>query len=96
MLETMPKIVDCNADKCSYNSDNKCHAMAITVGGPGPICDTVFETSIKGGVPDMSGGVGACKIMDCCHNEMLECSAREGIHVRLHENQAECETFEEK
>jgi len=47
----MPKILECNASPCAYNSDNKCHAFAITVGGGSkcPMCDTgIIQTEKRG------------------------------------------------
>ncbi len=79
-------------DDCAYNKSSECHAMAITVGGKTPICDTCMKSTIKGGVLDMTAGVGACKVEGCKFNEMLECSAS-GIHVERHTDHAECNTF---
>ncbi len=93
MPMTMPKILDCDMTNCSYNSNNECHAMAITVGGSSPICDTCLQASKKGGAMDMIGSVGACKVEICQFNQSLECSAQ-GIHVGHHTDHAECNTFE--
>ncbi|MDD4954535.1 MAG: DUF1540 domain-containing protein [Candidatus Omnitrophica bacterium] len=93
----MPKILECNATVCAYNADNKCHAFAITVGGGGncPMCDTGIIQSQKGGIPNVIGGVGACKEEDCQFNNSLECSAN-GIKVKLHTSHADCATFKQK
>ncbi len=77
---------------CSYNKNDRCHAMAVTIGGPAPVCDTYLDSAAKGGVPDITGGVGACKIDDCMFNELLECLAK-GINVGRHADHAECNTF---
>ncbi len=88
----MSIIKSCNVADCSYNKPgNECHAMAITVGGPRPYCDTFFRSANKGGV-DQTGAVGACKVDNCKYNKNLECSA-EGIDVGSHEDHAECDTF---
>jgi hypothetical protein len=94
MPMTMPKILDCDATACSYNKNKECHAMAITVGSPAAcaFCDTFFKSEARGGVSDMTGGVGACRMSNCKFNTSLECSAR-GIHVALHSDHAECTTF---
>jgi hypothetical protein len=95
MME-MPKVLDCLMLDCAYNMTRQCHAMAITVGGGMcPLCDTVIKAEKKGGVADMTGSVGACKVEDCKFNESLECSAG-GIHVALHEQHAECGTFKKR
>ena len=92
----MPVINQCDANQCAYNSDNQCHAMAITIGdGNNPLCDTAFKYSTKGGVPKLTGGVGACKVTSCMFNKSLECSS-EGIEVKMHSNNAECNTFQAK
>ncbi len=92
MPMTMPKIMDCDMMDCVYNRDDECHAMAITIGDQSPICDTCMRGSKKGGVMDMTAGVGACKVESCKFNRSLECSSK-GIHVGQHTDHAECETF---
>lgn len=91
MQMTMPKISQCNAQECAYNKNNRCHALAITVGGPEPRCDTALQSSHKGGLAD-NGSVGACKVERCMYNKSLECSADE-ICVSTHSDHAECDTF---
>ena len=93
MPMTMPKIFDCEMTDCVYNTDNECHTIAITVGDQSPICDTCMKGSKKGGIMDMTAGVGACKVESCMFNQSLECSV-EGIHIRQHSGHAECDTFE--
>lgn len=66
--------------------------MAITIGSASPICDTFLRRAKKGGVQDMNGSVGACKIDSCKFNESLECMA-DGIHIGMHADHAECDTF---
>ncbi len=88
----MVKIIECSAVDCSYNKDQKCHAIAITVGGPEPTCDTFMTAKRKGGVVDMTGGVGACKVEDCAFNQSLECSAG-GIDVGMHGGHPDCNTY---
>jgi len=93
MAISMPKILDCMETECSYNRSKECHAMAITVGAGGhPMCDTFMKSSQKGGVMDVTGGVGACKEAGCKFNQALECSAS-GIHVGVHADHADCSTF---
>lgn len=95
MMMKMPMIIDCKMTECAYNANKKCHAMAITVGGPEPMCDTFLKRTKKGGVPDMNGSVGACKVANCNFNQSLVCSA-EAIHIGVHDNHAECDTFSPK
>jgi hypothetical protein len=92
MTMKMPMIIDCKMTECAYNTNKKCHAMAITVGGPAPLCDTFIKRGQKGGVQEMNGSVGACKVETCSFNNSLECTA-EGIHVGVHADHAECDTF---
>lgn len=92
MAMKMPKVLDCTVGECAYNKTMVCHAMAITVGGESPICDTFLNLTKKGGVMDMIAGVGACKEFDCMFNKSLECQS-EGIHIAHHLGHAECETF---
>ncbi|MBL8012345.1 MAG: DUF1540 domain-containing protein [Candidatus Omnitrophica bacterium] len=87
----MPNILFCNVNECAYNGDEKCHAVAITVGGPQPLCDTFFRSGRKGGGED-AGSVGACKNEVCAYNESFECTAY-GINVSLHSTKPECDTF---
>lgn len=92
----MPKVMDCTVSDCAYNSAKACHAMAITVGdNPNlPICDTYLQSSIHGGVKDMTAGVGACKTAVCSFNKDFECSAP-NIHVGKKQGVPDCLTFRE-
>lgn len=94
MKNEMSKIASCDVTECSYNRHNSCHTMAITVGGPDecPQCDTYVRNSGKGGVQDMKGGVGACKMTDCSHNTELECTAGT-IMVGKHNSHPDCMTY---
>lgn len=88
----MPMINMCKISDCAYNMNNKCHALAITVGGSLPKCDTFTKRAKKGGDKDVNGAVGACKVETCKFNTDLECAA-ESIDVSMHSGQAECVTF---
>lgn len=92
MAMQMPKILNCDVTECSYNKKSECHAIAITVGGLHPACDTFIAGKTKGGIPEMTGGVGACKMENCRFNNKLECSAS-GINVKHHSDHADCQTF---
>ncbi len=89
---SMTKILSCTVSECAYNISNECHTMAITVGSDHPACDTFYKSSSKGGAPDFTGGVGACRVENCTHNKTLECSAS-GINVGPHAGHADCRTF---
>ena len=89
----MPMISICEVTDCSYNSDEKCHALAITVGDSlCAMCDTYDSSKSKGGDLSVSGGVGACKSDNCKYNKSLECIAN-SITVGMHADHADCMTF---
>lgn len=95
MAMKMPKVSACNVAECSYNKQKQCHALAITVGGPEDVCaccDTFLHADKKGGVSDMTGSVGACKVDQCTYNQSFECAAP-NIQVGLHEGHADCKTY---
>ncbi len=90
----MSKIIKCNAEECSYNKQQQCHALAITVGDDSqPRCDTFLSSSQKGGDMATSGQVGACKVAVCKYNQSLECNAGQ-IEVGNKAGTAFCLTFE--
>ncbi len=94
MGKEMARIGECDVTDCAYNKHNSCHTLAITVGGPEkcPHCDTYVTSTHSGGVLDLKGGVGACKVPSCSHNESLECTAS-SIKVGWHMNHPDCKTF---
>src|SRR5690348_15093504 len=95
MEKPMVKITSCEVTDCSYNKHNACHTLAITVGGPSdpcPSCDTYVHSSQKGGVMDVQGGIGACKVEICSYNTALECSAP-SVTVGKHQSHPDCLTF---
>jgi hypothetical protein len=72
----MPQVSSCNAATCSFNKDNKCHALAITVGDKHAArCDTFWHNGKHAGDVEEIAGVGACKMEDCEFNEGLYCTA---------------------
>jgi len=92
----MPIVSECDVTDCSYNKDNKCHAMAITIGDSvHPICDTYCTSSRKGVDTTCMASVGACKTTTCIHNAGLECSASE-ICVGFNNGEIDCLTFESR
>lgn len=92
----MPKVLSCSVKECAYNTNDKCHALAITVGDVNhPACDAFFKAETKGGVLEITGGVGSCKIGGCKFNRAFGCSAT-GISVGPHSGHADCRTFTQK
>ena len=90
----LPIIVECDAGECAYNANNQCHAAAITIGdGITPNCDTFFAASQKGGIANIRGEVGACRVSACRHNKMLECTASGGVHMGHHGSEVDCLTY---
>jgi hypothetical protein len=88
----MPKVIECMMAECAYNGDRCCHALAITVGGPEPLCDTFMPAKSKGGDGGCTGCVGACKVTDCRYNKSLECTA-EGVQIEPASAYPKCVTF---
>lgn len=85
----MTSVMGCSVEECAYNDGKKCHAMAVTIGGPAPCCDTFTDSQRRGGVADVTGTVGACKVEDCMFNEMMQCTA-DGISVASRSCRADC------
>lgn len=74
MAATMPRVLDCSVESCSYNKTKSCGAAAITV-GYAQTCTTFIPLNIKGGLDTAAPFVGACQKADCVHNSALECTA---------------------
>ncbi|WP_250458711.1 DUF1540 domain-containing protein [Microbulbifer litoralis] len=87
----MPEVAHCTVASCAYNTDDSCHARAITIGdGDNPGCDTYFtnDTHTRS---HRAAGVGACKVADCSFNDDFECSA-DGIDVGRQGESPKCLT----
>lgn len=93
MPNPMPKVIDCDARECAFNKNDRCHALAINVGGPLPDCDTFLSSGKKGGIFNATAGVGACKVESCGLNRSYACTA-EGIHVRKQSDRPDCATYQ--
>ena len=90
----MAMVRECEASGCSYNSNNECHALAITIGDDArPMCDTLCQSPMKGGDSEIVAGVGACKVASCVHNSCLECGCSE-ISVGYQGTEVDCLCFE--
>ncbi len=91
-LLNLSGVAECSAGECAYNSNQSCHAIAITVGdGDLPMCDTFF-TAQEHSADKGHAGVGACKVSVCQYNRDLECSAGR-ILVGKMENRVRCMTY---
>ncbi|MEG2091227.1 MAG: DUF1540 domain-containing protein [Cetobacterium sp.] len=92
----MTKIIECDAEKCVYNKDKKCHTYGINVGDDLPICDTFMKGIEKAGASSRTiGGIGSCKVKGCTYNEGLECHAG-GVHMHKTRGHVDCKTYQEK
>jgi hypothetical protein len=92
----MSKVIKCDAGDCAYNTDNRCHATAITIGNAdNPRCDTFCQAPTKGGNTSRTAGVGACKISYCIYNLNLGCGAPQ-ISVGCKKHEPDCLTFQMK
>jgi len=89
----MPNVSSCDVIKCAYNANNRCHAMAITIGdGAHPTCDTFCQEGGSGGDPEAIASVGACKVSSCVYNQSLECQADQ-VRVGYNGDEIDCLTF---
>lgn len=89
----MPNVSECTVTECAYNTEQKCHARAITVGdGSNPMCDTFFQSPTHTSATGIIAGVGACKVSICKFNEQFECQAQ-SIKVGHKQGDVECLTF---
>jgi hypothetical protein len=94
-MEEMPKVKICDTTDCVYNTDRKCHALAITVSsGSNPECQTYMAGDYKSGDPKVIGGVGACHAESCEYNRDLMCHASSIDVGERMEEEAACLTFE--
>ena len=92
----MSKVIKCEVEDCSYNMNNVCNAMAITIGHDiHPMCDTFCHADQKGGQLGCLAGVGACKVSCCSYNNGLECCASE-ISVGYQNQEPDCLTFKSR
>lgn len=89
----MPLVAQCSVSECAYNTENCCHARAITVGDSiHPGCDTFMESASHSKARQRTAGVGACKVSACQHNDDYECMA-EQISVGHANNAVNCLTY---
>ncbi|NBY20367.1 DUF1540 domain-containing protein [bacterium] len=75
MILEMPRVAKCNVSGCAYNSNELCHAKAITIGDvSSPSCDTYFSAESQAAMVKIVAGVGACKVSSCKFNKSYECT----------------------
>ncbi|SNU02664.1 protein of unknown function [Ruaniaceae bacterium KH17] len=75
-MTALATVGTCSVTACSYN-DGGCTAYAVTIGGAdSATCGTFISLDARGGLPVASSHVGACKHMECVHNEDLMCTAQ--------------------
>lgn len=92
----MPLVKNCSVGKCAYNTENRCHAKAITVGdGQCPGCDTFLDMPSPAAhtkQPGCTAGVGACKVSNCQFNTGYACTASD-ITIAIPGSHALCATY---
>lgn len=92
----MPLVSECSVGECAYNTDQRCHARAITVGDSvHPGCDTFLSGSAHSKARARDAGVGACKVSACKHNDDFECMT-EQIVVGHSSNEIRCLTYQHR
>lgn len=92
----MPVVAQCSVQECAYNTDNCCHARAITVGdGVHPGCDTFLTAGPHAKDKKRTAGVGACKVSACRYNEDYECMT-EQITVGHVSDSVRCLTYQHR
>ena len=93
-LLQMPAVRECAAVACSFNDDG-CHAPAVTVAAAGEAasCATFVESTMRGGIAEITGSVGACARADCTYNTNLACTAQ-SIQVGPAATASDCLTYQ--
>ena len=91
-LEIAP-VSRCDVNQCGYNTNNSCHAKAITIGdSTTPGCDTFMDIKRHSQRLKRISGVGACKTNTCQFNNDFECIA-ENVTVGYSNGDIRCLTF---
>ena len=89
----VPVVTECSIADCAYNTENMCHAKAITIGDSGcACCDTMAKGSQHVRAKNIQAGVGACKSTNCSFNSDMECTA-DNITVGMNQGNISCLTF---
>ena len=93
VLVEMPLVNECAIASCAYNVEHGCHAKAITIGDmTHPSCDTFLMNEHHIHSLKVTAGVGACKTINCKHNDDFECTMDQ-INVGMINGEANCVTF---
>jgi hypothetical protein len=78
-MSTMTTAVrSCAATACSFNSNDACNALAITIAGveSQASCGTFVQLDARRSLSDDPGRVGACHRLECSYNTDLMCLPR--------------------
>ncbi len=91
MLSSATKISSCTTTACAFNNDG-CTAFAVNVGGnANAACITCSEVDLRAGLSAVDAQVGACKRLDCTHNEDLMCGLAD---ISVSGDAALCDSYE--
>ena len=94
-MEEMAKVITCKTTECVYNTEHKCHALAISVSSASnPVCQTFVAGEHKSGDPHAIAGVGACHAESCEYNRGRMCYAGSVDVGHKDQEEAACLTFE--
>lgn len=89
----VPVVTECSIADCAYNTENMCHAKAITIGNSDcACCDTMAKGSQHVRANYIQAGVGACKSTNCSFNSDMECT-RDSIIVGMNKDNTSCLKF---
>jgi ferredoxin len=94
---TLSAVSTCEASSCTYNTNRRCRAPAITIGSTigGKVHLPVCVTSLPDDehfIPFPLAGVGACRVLACAHNCERNCHAG-AIEVALIGEEPTCAMF---
>ncbi|MFC3850196.1 DUF1540 domain-containing protein [Corynebacterium hansenii] len=90
-MSSVTKISSCTTTSCAYNNDG-CTAFAVNVGGDGAAACTTFATiDLRAGLSGAEAQVGACKRLDCTHNENLMCGLAD---ISVSGETAQCDNYQ--
>lgn len=90
-MSNITKISACTTTSCAFNNDG-CTAFAVNVGGEGAASCVTFSTiDLRAGLDSANAQVGACKRLDCVHNEDLMCGMTE---ISVSGDAAQCDAYE--
>lgn len=88
----------CKVSSCVFNSDEACHALAITIDDPSPTTCGTYKARVGddvAGATAQVANVGACKAASCKHNKNLLCTAGQ-VTVGMKGDTISCLSYEER